>query len=430
MKLQFFGGATAILEHQGIRIMFDPWLDEGIFHGAWYHYPPLQVGIKDIGRVDYIYISHIHEDHCSPGTIKYINRDAEVIIMDRHPNFILSFLERYKFEFKYIHKLKPRTPTELRPSLVFDIIEPDPGYHEIATLVDSSLLIQWDNFVIYNANDCTPYPDAWKYIKETYKKVDLALLPYTGGSGYPACYHNLSHEEKLLEKQRIAAQGIQGFLDAVLYLEPKYCMPFADQYVIGGSRAHLNQYLPHPPDGSVVLETLKTRGLDAKLLLLNSGQVFDLETGKKIPDETYKSHTEQERQSYISSLGEKVYDHEKITISPNTNLSRLLNYSRLNLWNAQEKLNIFPNFRYSIDVSDREISFLIDMKVKEVNLMPYLCSIQEPYLRIKVSSTLLLFLLVGHISWNIADAALFIDYERRPNIYHPIIHALLNYLKI
>jgi UDP-MurNAc hydroxylase len=92
MKLLNIGGATAIVEHNGKRILFDPWMDDGIFHGSWYHYPPAQVGIEDLGKLDYIYISHIHEDHCSAGTIKHLNPDAEIIVMDRCPrvrNFIV-----------------------------------------------------------------------------------------------------------------------------------------------------------------------------------------------------------------------------------------------------------------------------------------------------------------------------------------------------
>ncbi|MDR7992063.1 MBL fold metallo-hydrolase [Thermosynechococcus sp. PP45] len=431
MRLKFFGGATAILEHKNKRILFDPWLDDGIFHGAWYHYPPLRVGIEDIGHVDYVYISHIHEDHCSAGTIQHINKDAEVILMDRNPNFVLNFLKSNGFTFRDVHCIPARSPKKLFEDLIVDIVEPDPGYHQLNTLVDSALVIKWDGFVIFNANDCTPYKDAWEYIKTTYGKVDLALLPYTGGSGYPACYHNLSHAEKLKEKQRIANQGIQGFVDAVLYLKPTYAMPFADQYVIAGSRSNLNEYLPHPPEGSAVLEALKEYSLDSRVLLLNSGQSFDLSTAQKIPDEPYVLYSESDRQKYIEEyLKDKVYDHEKIELNPSVNFRKLLNYARMNLWNAQKKENFFPDFRYVIEISDRNLLFVINMKNEDLQELTDVNSAIEPYLKIKVSSTLLGFLLIGHISWNIADAALFIDYDRRPNIYNPLIHAMLNFLRL
>ena len=39
-------------------------------------------------------------------------------------------------------------------------------------------------------------------------------------------------------------------------------------------------------------------------------------------------------------------------------------------------------------------------------------------------------LLMGHISWNIADAALFLDFDRVPNDYDPRVHANLNHLRL
>lgn len=42
----------------------------------------------------------------------------------------------------------------------------------------------------------------------------------------------------------------------------------------------------------------------------------------------------------------------------------------------------------------------------------------------------MIMILIGHVSWNIADAALFLDYERRPNVYDPSVYVLLNYLRV
>jgi hypothetical protein len=57
-------------------------------------------------------------------------------------------------------------------------------------------------------------------------------------------------------------------------------------------------------------------------------------------------------------------------------------------------------------------------------------TVAAPFLRIRGSRTLLTMLLIGHISWNIADAALFIDFDRVPNDYDPQVHANLNHLRL
>jgi len=432
MKLTFFGGATAILEHRNKRILFDPWLDDGIFHGAWYHYPPLKIAPQELSQipVDYVYISHIHEDHCSAGTIKYINPDAEVIIMDRQPNFVEKFLKNYGFSFKKVHLIPPRTPTQIDVGLTVDILEPEPT-HQLSNAVDSAIVIIWDDFIIFNSNDCSLYEEGLRYILDRYNRVNLALLPYAGGSGYPACYSNLSPDEKLKEKHRIYTEYIQAFVKAVELLQPEYAMPFADQYVIAGSRSALNKYLPHPPSGIAVQEPLKQVGLEGKLLLLNPSQSFDLESCQKIPDEPFEIHSESDRDNYIQNLRNCVYDHEKITIRRDVPLERLLKQARMRLWDAQKSQDFFPSFFYYIDVSDWRTLFAINLKTTDVDSLNYeYSSLHKPYLKMTVTSTLLVFMLINHISWNIADAALFIDYERQPNQYNPLIHAMLNYLRV
>ena len=430
MKITNVGGATAILEHKGKRILFDPWLNEGIFHGAWYHFPPLRMGNEDLGRFDYVYISHIHEDHCAAGTIEYLNRDAEILLMDRRPNFVAKFLDTHGFEFKKVHHIAPFTPTELEDGLVVDMLTADPK-HELAFRIDSALILNWDGFVVYNANDCHPYEEGIQYIIDTHPAIDLALLPYCGGSGYPACYTNLSHEEKVREQRRIRAEGLKSFSSTVSKLDPKYALPFADQYVIAGSRSPLNQYMAHPPCPGEVEGTHKDTDTSSELLLLNSAQTFDFDSRKKSPDEPYEHFTEAERQEYIDeTLAKKTYDYDAFPLNPAVPLDRLIQHARDKMLESQRRENYFPDFSYYLDVPDREQRFRIDFREESAQAVSWQSPLTEPYLRLSAPSTLMALLLIGHISWNIADAALFLDYERVPNDYDPKIHTYINFLKI
>lgn len=430
MKLTNIGGATAILEHDGKRMLFDPWLDDGIFHGSWYHYPPLQVGVDELGRFDYVYISHIHEDHCSAGTLKHINRDAEIILMERQPNLVARFLQAHGLHFRKVHLVAPRTPLQLAPGLVVDMVEPDPA-DEMARLIDSSLIVHWDRFVLYNANDCLPYPAGMQYILDHYGQVDLALLPYSGGSGYPSCYLNLSEEQKRSEKERIIAMRLQHFADAASTLRPVHVMPFADQYVIGGSRSHLNEHVSHPSSPALVREALHRTGVDSTLLLLNSGQAYDFDARCKVPDAPYRQFDEAERAHYIrTELQGARYEHERFQLAPGVPLERLLEYARARLWQVQERKNFFPRFTFCLDALDTGRRFALALDSREVATLATGAECAAPYLRIAMPHNLMALLLLGHVSWNIADAALFLDYERVPNNYDPMLYALLNYLRI
>lgn len=430
MKLTNIGGATAILEHQDKRMLFDPWMNEGILNGSWFHWPKLNVTLSDIGRLDYIYISHIHEDHCSAETIRHLNRDAEVIIMDREPevpNFIKRFLKSNRFEFKKVHLIRPETPTEIAPGLVVDMVTADPA-HEYNFQVDSGMILKWGGKSLYNANDCAPYKGSIDYIKRTYGTLDLALLPYAGGSGYPGCYSNLTHDEKMQERERILKMRMKGFVNAVLDLAPRRVMPFADQYVMGGSRGYLNQYSPHPPSPGYVRDYLAAAGLDRLLVLLNSGQSYDLEDESKYPDEQFYLHTDEERDEYISELADKQYDYEKIEMRDVVPIDRMFTQARAKLWIFQERKRIFPELTIYFQITNQDRIFKLDFRKSAAEEVATEEKLEQPYLKLSINSTLFAMLLINHMSWNMADA--FFDYERVPNVYNQQAYALLNHLTI
>jgi UDP-MurNAc hydroxylase len=430
VKLSNFGGATAILEHEGVRMLFDPWLDDGIFHGSWYHYPPLERHIEDLGRVDYVYISHIHEDHCSAGTIRHINRDAEILIMDRNPNFVARFLDAQGFRFRAVHRIAPRTELKLRPDLSVGMLEADPA-NEMAHVIDSALLLRWGGYTVYNANDCQPYGGGLDYLAERYGKIDIALLPYSGGSGYPSCYTNLSDGEKAAEKQRILNARLDNFARTVQRLDARFVVPFADQYVVAGSRSDLNRFISHPPCPGAVLQTLEREGLADRLVLLNSGQAIDFATRDKLPDAPYKAFTEQDRERYVAaSLRDKRYEHEQFSFAPGIPIERLLTHARERLWTQQERKRFKPGFSLYVDVGDQGKRYRIRLDERGVVEADRTAPLEEPYLKVSGSYTLMIMLLLGHMSWNIADAALFLDYERIPNVYDPEIYVCLNYLRV
>lgn len=430
MKILNIGGATAIVEHNGKRMLFDPWLDDGIFHGAWYHYPPSKIGIQDLGHLDYIYISHIHEDHCSAGTIKHLNRDAEIIVMDMPPHFVVKFLKAHGLEFKHIHTIKPFTPTEIAPGLIVDMVTADPA-HRYNYQIDSGLVLKWDDHTIYNANDCPPYDEGLQYIRDHYGVIDLALLPYAGGSGYPVCYTNLSESEIRSESRRIATASMDHFIDSVRKLEPKHVMPFADQYVIAGSRSHLNNLMAHPPCPGAVIGPMEDAGLTDRLLLLMSGQAFDLESAAKYPDEPYRVHTVEDRSAYVDEhLKDKTYDFEHVDLNPAVSLDRLFHLARERALSAQKRTDYFPNLNLYFSISDRNQVFGVNLKHEGFTVRPKDAELSQPYVKMTCGSTLFALLLIGHVSWNIADAAMFFDYERVPNEYDTELYAFINHFKI
>ena len=57
MKVTYFGHACMMMESAGTRILMDPWLTDPTYHGTWWHYPPLALGVRDLPKLDYLYVT-------------------------------------------------------------------------------------------------------------------------------------------------------------------------------------------------------------------------------------------------------------------------------------------------------------------------------------------------------------------------------------
>jgi len=87
-------------------------------------------------------------------------------------------------------------------------------------------------------------------------------------------------------------------------------------------------------------------------------------------------------------------------------------------------------FNFYLDTTDTNERFQINTAIEDINQTSKNSNLEEPYLQITAPRDLLIMLLIGHVSWNIADAAFFLDYNRAPNVYDPEIYALLNFLRV
>ena len=87
-NFKFIGNAGGIFTgSKGSRILCDPWIVDGVFEDAWYHYPPLNTKLSDIQDVDGIYVSHIHPDHYDERNFDF-PKNIPLIILNEGPNFL------------------------------------------------------------------------------------------------------------------------------------------------------------------------------------------------------------------------------------------------------------------------------------------------------------------------------------------------------
>jgi len=430
MKVTLIADSCFLFEHDGIRILTDPWIGKTVAGGSWIQFPPPTISASEIGRLDYIFISHIHEDHCQLSTIKELDRNASIVLLDRHPNFVANFLNYHQLEFKSIITVKLREKYCIGSNFYLEPVEADPN-HSLNNLIDSSLLLHYSDKTIYFGNDNPPYPGIDEYLCRY--NFELAILPPVGGSGYPAFYSNLSKDEKLVASNTIISMYHAELADCLNRLRPKLFACAANGHVLSGKNAWMNQLMSWPSNANspfLYLSKLDTK-LYSKPMLINPGITINLDdySGATLTEAITFYDNKSARDQFISEIASKEpYFYESFQLQPSVSFEKLLtlSYERLCKHLKANQINLPWSFN---------IAYPQD-KVCSISLQPpYPISLDsvisnDNRLVISCDPRVLYFLLTGGFSWNIADATGFITYNRLPDQYIYDMYIALNHLRI
>lgn len=326
MKLQYVSSACVLIEHQGVKVLCDPWLTDGIYGGAWYHNPPLKVTPEDFADIDYIYISHIHPDHFDEATLVRLPK-VPVLIGNYAEPFLAKKLTAMGFPV-YVCLSPGRYSLGKSGDFWLEIIPADdcnpqacgkwigceiknPKRGE-SYQIDTLAVFRGGGKAIVNVNDC-PYELAYRALWHVTPKPDLLCVGYAGAGPYPQCFSNLSLEEKRAAAAQKQAQFLNQMQAFVSHLQPKRYLPFAGQYTLGGSLVDLNDL-----GGVPELEDLPD---DDRMVRLNRMAWFDCETGQA--SEAFTPTPKAERLAYRESLRSKRLDHENDPWPDNSEMADL-----------------------------------------------------------------------------------------------------------
>lgn len=102
MKITQLNSASVIIEDQfggsKTKILCDPWLDGEEYIGSWAIYPPYEFRSENFDDLDFIYISHIHPDHCSSITLSKLNKKIPVLIHNFPEKYLKQKIEGLGFK--------------------------------------------------------------------------------------------------------------------------------------------------------------------------------------------------------------------------------------------------------------------------------------------------------------------------------------------
>tara|TARA_A100001515_G_scaffold49613_1_gene39200 strand:+ start:1563 stop:2897 length:1335 start_codon:yes stop_codon:yes gene_type:complete len=442
MIITHLNGACEIIISNGVKILTDPWLVDGEYYGSWCTYPSVDdFDFSSLDDIDYIFISHIHPDHLSKLTLEKLNKNIPVLIHKFPTKFVKFNIE--KLGFKVI-ELESNTRTHLENNVHINIIPAgfcNPalcsksfgcGKMEVnftSTTIDTLCVIDDGEYSILNVNDC-PYEiakHAIDKVKEQYNKIDLLVTGYTGASAFPHCFENYSDDEKVQKAKLQKQYYYESGLNFINHVAPKYFMPHAGTYVLGGELVEMEQY-------RAVNDILETKNqynsdnlVDAEGFLLNMNESFDLETGKQT--KPYKHFDNESKNKYLQEvLKYKTYEYEKDDKPTESHLKMLCSNAFERFEAKRKELNLFSDTLIYIPLTDECIAQL-SFNGKGISFV-YNSEPKDNFIMFKVKPKLLARLLKGprYGHWNNAEIGCHINFYRSPDVYERGIHYCMNFL--
>lgn len=441
MKVTFLKSATVIVETGDVRILMDPWLVDGEYYGSWAHYPPFEWSDEILADIDYIYISHIHPDHLSPATMARLPKSIPVLIHRYDAKFLKRNIEAMGFEVREVpHNV--RVP--LGDKTTINILAADDCDPELcgkflgcaalggrlgSTQIDTLCVIDNGRHVLVNANDC-PYPLAApvaKKIRAAYQQVDMLMTGYAGAGPYPQCFENLTAQEKLAAAEAKKQSFLQHATRYIGALSPRYVLPFAGQYVLSGRLAPLDDFRGVPELEEAATYLRQNAGMDHDpVVLLNSGQHFDLETGRASA-EYVPTDIDAKRAYREKVLAARRFSYED---DPDPSQSELESLSRAafdRLSSKREEMRFTSKTIIYVELGEGHYA-RVPLDGGQFSVESHTGQ-AEPSIILRTPPRLLKRILSGprYAHWNNATIGSHVAFERRPDVFERGTYHLMNF---
>ena len=413
MKFKFIGNAGGIFTGSGgTRILCDPWIVDGVFEDAWYHYPPLKTKLSDIKDVDAIYVSHIHPDHYDEKNFDF-PKNIPLIILNEGPNFLKkNLINKGYSNFIEIKNDETKEFKEFQLTLYKPFSKHIFEESLIGNLIDSALVLENNGVTAINFNDNQPDEEACNFLKNKFKSIDLAMLAYNAAGPYPSCYDNLTKEEKIGEHKRILKRNFEQLCNIIPILQPRSVLPFAGSYIIGGKNYYKNEYLGTTTWDECAEHLNENLKFDTKVFCLRENQTYDIKNQKQL--EKYEKLDVNEMKKYILSLKDKKYEYE---------MDEMPNISKL-----KDEINLASSrFIDKVKKFKIELKSNVYLKIKDENIQIVKGNESNRHIYCDLDLRLLKRILHKKAHWNNAEIGTHINFKRIPNKMEPDFHTCMSF---
>ncbi|MFE5331521.1 MBL fold metallo-hydrolase [Embleya sp. NPDC056575] len=173
--IRYLGHAGFVVAHAGLSLLIDPWFHPA-FLGSWFPFPDNRELLPEVvaGRPDFLYLSHLHEDHFDERLLDRLDRGVTVVLPRYRSKSLVRRMTALGFAKQVV--LGHRESFTPVPGLTLTMFL-DTSHKE-----DSGLLVDLDGYRFLDLNDCnTP-------LGELPDEIDLLSAQFSGAMWYPNAY--------------------------------------------------------------------------------------------------------------------------------------------------------------------------------------------------------------------------------------------------
>lgn len=219
MKFTILSHAGLCVEHNGVRIVSDPWLIGSCYWRSWWNFPEPPATLIENLQPDYIYLTHLHWDHFHGVSLKKLFAPTTRILVPKVPTRrMLRDLEWLGFS----NVTEIPHGGQMRLGEDFTLHS-----YQFGLGTDSAMLLSGGGYTLFNCNDCKFFGLPLQQITNRFPKIDFVLRSHSSASAIPYCIEGYEVDFPQLRTQQ---DYVAEFCRFALYIGARYAIPFASNH--------------------------------------------------------------------------------------------------------------------------------------------------------------------------------------------------------
>ena len=284
MEFTILSHAGLCVEHNGVRVVSDPWLIGSCYWRSWWNFPePPAALIADL-KPDYIYLTHLHWDHFHGASLKKLFAPTTPILVPKvQTTRMLDDLRWLGFD--NITEVPHGTSVALGEGFTLY------SYQFNFLSVDSAMVLTGGGRTILNSNDCKLFGWPLRQITHAFPKIDFVLRSHSSARAIPYCIEGY---REMFPDMRTQQNYIEEFSRFALHIGARYAIPFASNHCfLHRETLCFNDTAVVPDDVRAYYQRLAQRShIDSECVVMAPGSSWSDSTGFRLVPFDYSRREE------------------------------------------------------------------------------------------------------------------------------------------